>query len=90
MIDIKAISKQRLDNGAYSCRLAHRLVYNRNVALEVGIMFRHLPEMQMVNTLDTGDIQQCLTNRRQRVWCKYSNELYDIVIKQYYGYSVRQ
>jgi hypothetical protein len=21
----------------------------------------------------------------ERVWCKYSNELYDIVIKQYYG-----
>jgi len=23
--------------------------------------------------------------RREGVWCKYSNELYDIVIKQYYG-----
>jgi hypothetical protein len=25
----------------------------------------------------------------ERVWCKYSNESYDIVIRQYYGYSVR-
>jgi len=24
-----------------------------------------------------------------RVWCKNSNEPYDIVIEQYYGYSVR-
>jgi len=29
--------------------------------------------------------QDVLGYVREAVWCKYSNELYDIVIKQYYG-----
>ena len=24
-----------------------------------------------------------------RVWCKYSNELYDVVIEQYYGWLLK-
>jgi len=30
-------------------------------------------------------VQEPLLTDRQRVWCKYSNEPYDIVIRQYYG-----